>query len=260
MKKFLAVLLALILLVSLSTLAIAMPSNHDALKNQLFARGLSDDNVASLAHRGWSLEEQLNMSDFQLRKILGSSFGRLAPSPYASLISVTNVPDDLYGAGTEQFISGHGFAKGDFYKDNNGAVLERKIKTFANYVFNGKSSAKFYYLFGEYDSNALYHKGIDMKSDDGTAIYTAHAGKSVLNEAYGAACIQKNGYTYIYAHMSDVEIGEKSQGELIGYQSNVSPDDIGSHLHFEVRYGTKSSLADNSKTDLGDSRLPYNYM
>ena len=49
-----------------------------------------------------------------------------------------------------------------------------------------------------------------------------------------------------------------SLGEYIGRQSNVSLNNISSHLHYEVRSGNSSSLGDGSATL--NNLIPYGHM
>ena len=74
--------------------------------------------------------------------------------------------------------------------------------------------------------------------------------------------------TTVYLHMKDIpndfEVGDTiPEGTIIGYQSNVSPSSIASHLHFEVRKGENYYAGDNtqsSSTTALTSIIPYGYM
>ena len=90
-----------------------------------------------------------------------------------------------------------------------------------------------------------FHEGIDLKAKEGTAVFSAEAGKVVYAgskiRGYGNLVVIRHisGVTTIYAHNSRmlVKKGQKvAQGQHIadsGRTGHVS----GPHLHFEVRRG-----------------------
>ena len=89
------------------------------------------------------------------------------------------------------------------------------------------------------------HEGIDIPMPVGTPIRAAAPGIVVMRElqaGYGKyTCIAHRTITTCYAHQSHfrVRLGEKVQrGELIGRVGSTG-DTTATHLHFEVRRGTK---------------------
>lgn len=86
-----------------------------------------------------------------------------------------------------------------------------------------------------------FHEGIDIKVNEGTAVYAARSGKVVLvgqNGSYGKMIILDHGaYETYYAHLSSVEVyrGQFVEaGQIIGLSGNTGLS-TGPHLHFEIR-------------------------
>jgi murein DD-endopeptidase MepM/ murein hydrolase activator NlpD len=89
------------------------------------------------------------------------------------------------------------------------------------------------------------HEGIDIPMPEGTAIRAAGDGTVVMREVqqgYGKyTCVAHRTITTCYAHQSRfrTRLGAKvSRGELIGRVGSTG-DTTATHLHFEVRRGTK---------------------
>jgi len=91
------------------------------------------------------------------------------------------------------------------------------------------------------------HDGIDIAVKDGTAVHAAAAGTVVHAGArlsgYGKLIIirHSNRLFTAYAHNQQllVHVGDKVQGGQVIAKSGHSGHSTGSHLHFEVRMGTK---------------------
>ncbi len=86
-----------------------------------------------------------------------------------------------------------------------------------------------------------FHEGIDLKADEGTAVYAARAGKVSFagpKGGYGYLIILDHGlYETYYAHLSEILV-YKGQfveaGRLIARSGNTGFS-TGPHLHFEIR-------------------------
>lgn len=272
-KKYISIIISLILCVALSVSVFAV--NTEEAKQILRNKGLTDDNIKTLCHLSITPEEASEMSIAQLKSLLGNYFGisysTQARAAANTLISVTNVPDDMYGTGTAQFTTWSGFSAGSFSGQSLGNYILSQVDTFAKSVYgtSAKKTQKYYYLYGEYDAALAndpgpYHKGIDLKcSTSGVRINTAHSGTLVQNTDYGAACIQatygSSKRTYIYAHMDELKpAGYYSCGQQIGKQGKVNAK--GEHLHFEVRTAYKDKLAKPSEYSQTETTSPYSAM
>jgi hypothetical protein len=193
-----------------------------------------------------------------------------------STITINNVENDT---STEYYHRGSGFRPSEagmnFLDTANGETVLSTIRNFAKKVFglsylpSRKSCA--YYLFGEYDSSAKFHHGVDMNIEDGHEIKPFWGGKVVAKGgSYGRVQIYVPEFnvTTIYMHMKDIpssfNIGDTiDTNTVIGYQSNKSPYSITSHLHFEVRAGNTAYAGDNTASGSGvalTSIIPYGYM
>jgi murein DD-endopeptidase MepM/ murein hydrolase activator NlpD len=89
------------------------------------------------------------------------------------------------------------------------------------------------------------HEGIDIPRPEGTLIRAAGAGTVVMREVqqgYGKyTCIAHRTITTCYAHQSRfrTRLGARvKRGEVIGEVGSTG-DTTATHLHFEVRHGTK---------------------
>lgn len=194
------------------------------------------------------------------------------------MIDIKNVGND---SSVEYYHCGSGFRPSEggmnFLDTENGNTILSTIQNFAktvfrlNYLPDRRKTA--YYLFGEYDSSAKFHHGVDMNIKDGEAIRPFWGGKVIsMDGPYGNVNIYvpELGVTTIYLHMNRIaEGGSFKVGEtigtdmIIGHQSDVSTQDIESHLHFEVRQGVRKSAGDNtvsSKNAVLTSIVPYGYM
>ncbi len=91
------------------------------------------------------------------------------------------------------------------------------------------------------------HKGVDLRSPNGTAIYAVADGKVTLASYYGGYgnCVKidhGNGLTTLYAHASKlcVKFGDTVKaGDVIAFVGRTG-DSSGNHLHFEVISGNKN--------------------
>ena len=88
-----------------------------------------------------------------------------------------------------------------------------------------------------------FHEGLDIRSNRGTAIYAARAGKVIYSHkrirGYGNMIVIKHDaeMATVYAHNKKniVRVGDVvAQGQLIGYVGATGKA-TGPHLHFEVR-------------------------
>jgi murein DD-endopeptidase MepM/ murein hydrolase activator NlpD len=87
------------------------------------------------------------------------------------------------------------------------------------------------------------HTGLDIGGPSGTPIYAAASGTVTKATwtyyGYGVHCVinNGNGYTTLYAHMSDMYVSVGTQvtkGQVIGAIGRTG-NTSGPHLHFEVR-------------------------
>lgn len=254
MKKIICMLLSCAIVFSTSICAFAADA-----RGELLSRGLTEQNLHTLLHLSFSLEEAAGFTDEELREILGSGFGRTLPTP-RGLVTVTGIPDEnAQGNATEQFHSSSGMKAGSFYGANNGTYIQTKLEKFCKQVFK-RDAKKFYHLYGEYTGYG-YHKGVDLSCADGTPIYSAHVGETLFGETYGVVSVWDGTTSNIYAHMKNkTTAGRVKLGDRLGNQSNVSAQTIGSHLHFEARNKRTSSM-NYQETDVFSSNLrPYDAM
>ncbi len=92
-----------------------------------------------------------------------------------------------------------------------------------------------------------YHTGLDIANVLGTDIKSATNGKVVKveqnNKYYGNTIeIDSNGVIFKYAHLSEILVKENAEinlGNLIGKMGSTGYS-TGSHLHFEIRYNSKT--------------------
>lgn len=114
----------------------------------------------------------------------------------------------------------------------------------ASYVYiSSRFGMRVHPITGEYKS----HTGMDIASNQGTAVYACDSGTVVLaawNGGYGN-CIMidhGNGYKTLYGHLSVISVSEGqsvSQGQTIG-QVGSTGNSTGPHLHLEVyKNGTR---------------------
>ncbi len=92
-----------------------------------------------------------------------------------------------------------------------------------------------------------FHKGIDFAAPGGTPIFATadgivtQANQKVRGLGLHVVIDHGNGYTTMYAHMSEISVhqGQKvTQGQIIGYVGNTGKALL-PHLHYEVRYKGK---------------------
>ena len=266
-KKFLTITLCFTCIFAMATSAYAATGDTDksstkneVLLEQLYVRGLTEENIKTLCRRGFSLEEQLSMGMDDINIVLCpvQQFTDNINSR-VSTVTVYNVPDEYIGPETAIFLPNCGLVSGDFYEDNPGSLYTARINIFANYVFNGATCNKYYNLFGEYDPTYGYHKGVDLKAANGTSIFSAHAGSVSKRADYGAVIIYDGYASHAYLHMTNMTNNTSvNLGQKIGNQSNVSTQSIGNHLHYEVRRGNSTSLGGSGTTNYNE--IPYSYM
>lgn len=108
----------------------------------------------------------------------------------------------------------------------------------ASYVYiSSRFGMRVHPITGQYKS----HTGMDIASNQGTAVYACDSGTVVLAEWYGGYgnCIMidhGNGYKTLYGHLSVISVSNGqtvSQGETIG-QVGSTGNSTGPHLHLEV--------------------------
>lgn len=108
----------------------------------------------------------------------------------------------------------------------------------ASYVYiSSRFGMRVHPITGQYKS----HTGMDIASNQGTAVYACDSGTVVLAEWYGGYgnCIMidhGNGYTTLYGHLSVISVSKGqtvSQGNTIG-QVGSTGNSTGPHLHLEV--------------------------
>ncbi len=179
----------------------------------------------------------------------------------------------------EKYHRGSGFKPSesgkDFLETQKGAEVLYTIREFAKKVFKISEDLDrnrcAYYLFGEYDSKAKFHAGVDIDVADGKKIYAFWGGKIVsVGGSYGRVQIYNAnlGVTMAYLHLKNIPddfyVGKYiSAGDYIGRQSNKSMQNIKSHLHFEVRKGESTSVSNSLNSSSGKplgSIIPYGYM
>ena len=136
-----------------------------------------------------------------------------APLPFTgSNITIYNVQNDN---STEYYHRGSGFRPSEngenFLDTANGQTVLSTIQNFAKEVFAidylpARSSVA-YYLFGEYDSKAKFHYGVDMNIGDGKKIHAFWGGKILAKGGdYGCVMIYvpELEVTTIYLHMKNI--------------------------------------------------------
>jgi len=108
----------------------------------------------------------------------------------------------------------------------------------ASYVYiSSRFGMRVHPITGQYKS----HTGMDIASNQGTAVYACDSGTVVLAQWYGGYgnCIMidhGNGYKTLYGHLSVISVSEGqtvSQGDTIG-QVGSTGNSTGPHLHLEV--------------------------
>lgn len=105
---------------------------------------------------------------------------------------------------------------------------------------------KYSSTYGDY----RLHSGLDIKGEPGSIVKAAASGKVILVEKSSAEGViiqieHENGYTTTYAHLEEalVEKGQAvSQGDTIGTigQPGTTEEDLGPHLHFEIKQNEKT--------------------
>ncbi len=128
-----------------------------------------------------------------------------------------------------------------------------------------------YYLFGERQFNDYgnFHSGVDVAGQDSDEIRTLYKGEVVFADgSYGTVSVKVpalNNIVTNYVHMKNIRVSVGDiieKGTVIGQQSNVSTESIGSHLHFEVRVPGSAGPAPliNNEAYSLTNILPYGYM
>ena len=209
------------------------------LQEELYSRGLSEQNIATLGNLGFHLDEMVQLSDSELASIFGSSRGR-AVMPRITTYTVTGIPDELYSS-TSDFVPGSGMVSGDFYDDNDGMYIQDQVDTFSNNAMpDATSYSNMYYLFGEYDPSIGVHQGVDIQpSPRNCTVYSQHEG------------------TVVRKNIQPALNSSVSLDDVLGTSSNKGVS--ATHLHFEVRKGKSTSIGNGNGTQL-TSVYPYDYM
>jgi hypothetical protein len=109
------------------------------------------------------------------------------------------------------------------------------------------SSLYGYRNMNKYDK--VYHPGVDFPMEIGNNIFAMDNGIVILSKFYrdyGSCIMIQHPYNIIsvYGHLSRrlVRLGDKVQrGEIIALSGNTG-ESTGPHLHFELRYGNKIDL------------------
>lgn len=209
---------------------------------------------------GFSYNEILAMSRARLDSLLPSRAQREAANLLRRRASVyvTNVA----GSYNRNFHEDSEMVAGDWYSDNDGQYKEDQVEYFAEEAYGESGAKTAYHFFGEITSFGT-HQGVDMNLSEGSEVYSAHSGKVVfVGGDYGHVSIYNasDGVTYQYAHMKSIKVVKNqtiSAGTLLGLQSNKGVG--GSHLHFEVRSGSKTGMGPNKDNRI-HSLSPYDYM
>ena len=233
------------------------------LQEELYSRGLSEQNIATLGNLGFHLDEMVQLSDSELASIFGSSRGR-AVMPRITTYTVTGIPDELYSS-TSDFVPGSGMVSGDFYDDNDGMYIQDQVDTFSNNAMpDATSYSNMYYLFGEYDPSIGVHQGVDIQpSPRNCTVYSQHEGTVVrTGGTWGAVGIYDSSAnrTFYYLHMKNIQPALNSSvslDDVLGTSSNKGVS--ATHFHFEVRKGKSTSIGNGNGTQL-TSVYPYDYM
>lgn len=236
----------------------------ESYRQQLYARGLSEQNIYTLANLGFHLDEMVRLSESELNAILGKSRGKTSRAIIPTY-TVTGIPDNLYGD-TSKFTTNSGMTNGDFYEDNNGYYIQYKVDTFSkNSMPDADSYSNMYYLYGEYDPDIGVHQGVDIQpSPRQCNVYSQHSGIVVDYTRYGAIGIYDSSVnrTFYYLHMRSRQVSPGdtvSYGDYLGISYNTGlPTGSGIHLHFEVAKG-KDNPQSGEQLVL-KSLSPYQYM
>ncbi|MBN2411475.1 peptidoglycan DD-metalloendopeptidase family protein [candidate division KSB1 bacterium] len=113
-------------------------------------------------------------------------------------------------------------------------------KPLKDYVITAQYGAEFRFY-----NNFIKHKGIDLRAERGTDVYTSADGtvfKAVetftKNKGYGKYIIlqHQDGFKTLYAHLDNINVKEGQNvktGQIIGQLGNTGQS-TGPHLHFEL--------------------------
>ena len=123
----------------------------------------------------------------------------------------------------------------------------KKLNISIIWPVNGSITSKYGVREEIFKEIGNYHTGLDIANKLGTDIKSATSGKVVKveqnNKYYGKTIeIESNGVIFKYAHLNEilVENGKQiNQGDLIGKMGSTGYS-TGPHLHFEVRYNSKT--------------------
>lgn len=217
-------------------------------------KGISFDEVKILQNLGYTYKEILDLWDSKNLSLYSSrSVRAVRPSNY---VMVTNV-----AGSTEYYHPGTGMVAGDFYQDNNGTWIETKIRSFARDVYDTNANVScMYYLFGEWDSVNLTHKGVDMRHTViDPPIYSLHAGEVIAVGTTGRVAIYDGSVTHFYVHLDNIQVSVGNNvgvGTYLGDEGYAGTDIA--HLHYEVRQGWTVYMGE--KNNNLRSLSPYDYM
>ena len=247
-------------------------------------RWMPNDGDSDSLYQIWKLIEvnaESSSSDTIYSGILARS-AALSTKTGSSSVIVTNIPDKLHTGKIEYNVQFHpacGLSNNlDFNNSSSGSAIKSQLQKYVKKVFGSEAMLSddetCYYLWAEREANtsgARYHSGVDVSYYDGAPIHALFGGKvKYAGGPYGTVSIFNPtlGVTFNYVHMNGITVSAGNgpdvvAGEIIGYQSNVSLDNIGSHLHFEIRPGEVSTGPAGLPTQPSQQMttvMPYGYM
>lgn len=230
-------------------------------KDRFESMGLRINNVKSLQALGLSYDDILELDEARIKELL-PNYGaivalRAAPTTY---ITVTGC-----GSGANATVDFHpdtGYVKGT-WATNGGATIHTKIDNLAKAAYGSTTGVtRYYHYWGNWTDANGTHQGIDMYKVEGSTIKSAHSGKVVTVGTLGRVGIYNSSksVTYFYAHMKNRKVALNDTvavGDPIGEEGKEGV--TGSHLHFEVRSGSTTSmgLTDDKKLNTVN---PYNHL
>lgn len=192
---------------------------------------------------------------------------------------INNIPDYQFSSHIENGVEFHpscGLSNNsDFNLSSDGSKIKNVLKIFSRKVFGINvdldDDRLCYYLYGERRNNGgnnQFHTGVDISYLDGHPIKALYPGVvKYSGGTFGTVTIQTSeiGVCCNYLHMRDITVTNNQHinaGDTIGYQSNVSDESIGSHLHFEVvpyNVSGPQSLVTSPNVQM-HTIMPYGYM
>ncbi|OJF76254.1 MAG: hypothetical protein BKP49_08760 [Treponema sp. CETP13] len=137
-----------------------------------------------------------------------------------------------------------------FYENARLNATQRAFFTdsgFFSPIRNGVLSSPYGFRKSPFTGKKQFHQGIDIAVPEGAKVYACKSG-TVQNVGYSSIYgnyikLKHDGdKTSLYAHLSKVNVTEKEEvhgGDCIGLVGSTGLS-TGSHLHFEIRFGTSS--------------------